>query len=309
MLDKTFYSNGKLLLTAEYLVLDGAKALALPTKFGQDLVVEELNSPKLIWKSFDENNNSWFEAEFDMNGFEIIKSDKDIQTTKTLQNILKEAKKIIPIDIGTEFLKNSNGFQITTKLSFPRNWGLGTSSTLINNIAKWLKVSSFELLKNSFGGSGYDIACAENNTPILFRLINGKPIIESIEFNPPFKEQLYFVHLNKKQNSREGIKNYRNFSGSIQEISNEISVLTEMFLTAKDIKTFENAMLQHEGIISNVIKEKPIQKVLFSDYFGQIKSLGAWGGDFILATGNKKTPAYFKSKGFHTVISYKDMIL
>lgn len=309
MLDKTFYSNGKLLLTAEYLVLDGAKALALPTKFGQNLVVEELNSPKLIWKSFDENNNSWFEAEFDMNGFEIIKSDKDIQTTRTLQKILKEAKKIIPMEIGTGFLKNSNGFQITTKLSFPRNWGLGTSSTLINNIAKWLKINSFELLKNSFGGSGYDIACAENNTPILFRLINGKPIIESIEFNPSFKEQLYFVHLNKKQNSREGIKNYRNFSGSIQEISDEISVLTEMFLTAKDIKTFENAMLQHEGIISNVIKEKPIQKVLFSDYFGQTKSLGAWGGDFILATGNKKTPAYFKSKGFHTVISYKDMIL
>lgn len=306
---KQYYSNGKLLLTAEYLVLDGAKALALPTKFGQDLVVEESNSPKLIWKSFDENNNSWFEAEFDINGFEIIKSDKDIQATRTLQKILKEAKKIIPMDIGTGYFKNSNGFQITTKLSFPINWGLGTSSTLINNIAKWLKVNSFELLKNSFGGSGYDVACAENNTPILFRLINGKPIIEPIEFNPSFKEQLYFVHLNKKQNSREGIKNYRNFSGSIQEISDEISVLTEMFLTAKDIKTFESAMLQHEGIISNVIKEKPIQKVLFSDYFGQTKSLGAWGGDFILATGNKKTPTYFKSKGFHTVISYKDMIL
>jgi mevalonate kinase len=28
-----FYSNGKLLLTGEYLVLDGAKSLALPTKF------------------------------------------------------------------------------------------------------------------------------------------------------------------------------------------------------------------------------------------------------------------------------------
>ena len=34
---KTFYSNGKLLITGEYVVLDGAKALALPTKYGQNL--------------------------------------------------------------------------------------------------------------------------------------------------------------------------------------------------------------------------------------------------------------------------------
>ncbi len=36
----TFRSNGKLLLTAEYLVLDGARAIALPTKLGQSLTVE-----------------------------------------------------------------------------------------------------------------------------------------------------------------------------------------------------------------------------------------------------------------------------
>ncbi len=37
---------------------------------------------------------------------------------------------------------------------------------------------------------------------------------------------------------------------------------------------------------------------IFLDYFGQTKSLGAWGGDFILATGNKDTPKYFKNKGY-----------
>ena len=91
---KRFYSNGKLLLTAEYLVLDGAKALALPTKFGQDMVVEKINYINLIWKSFDENRNIWFEAEFDLTNLKIIKSDKDIQTTKTLQKMLKEAFKL-----------------------------------------------------------------------------------------------------------------------------------------------------------------------------------------------------------------------
>jgi mevalonate kinase len=38
---ETFYSNGKLLITGEYLVLDGATAFALPTKIGQNLIVEK----------------------------------------------------------------------------------------------------------------------------------------------------------------------------------------------------------------------------------------------------------------------------
>ena len=36
-----FFSKGKLLLTSEYFVLDGALSLAIPTKLGQDLLVEK----------------------------------------------------------------------------------------------------------------------------------------------------------------------------------------------------------------------------------------------------------------------------
>ena len=283
-----YYSNGKLLLTAEYLVLDGAKALALPTKFGQNLVIEKISTPKLKWNSFDKKNKTWFTAEFNIGTLEIIVLDKDVQATKTLQNILIEALKLAKKKDQNNFPADINGLQVSTNLTFPKNWGLGTSSTLINNIAKWAKIDAYELLQNSFGGSGYDIACAENNTPILFQLNDGKPIIESIDFNPSFRDQLYFIHLNKKQNSREGIKKYRNFTGNISAIANEISEITDHFFTAKDISTFENLMIEHEQIISNVIQKKPIQKVLFPDYFGQTKSLGAWGGDFILATGNER---------------------
>jgi mevalonate kinase len=58
----TFYSNGKLLLTGEYLVLEGATALAVPTKFGQDLSVEKIKEPQLIWGSFTNTGDCWFEA-------------------------------------------------------------------------------------------------------------------------------------------------------------------------------------------------------------------------------------------------------
>jgi hypothetical protein len=37
--------------------------------------------------------------------------------------------------------------------------------------------------------------------------------------------------------------------------------------------------------------------------------LGAWGGDFVLATGGEKEKQYFIQKGFTTVLSYAEMIL
>ena len=63
---QTFYSNGKLLLTGEYLVLDGAKALALPTKMGQNLQIATLESPSIVWKSFDSDGSVWFQDELEI---------------------------------------------------------------------------------------------------------------------------------------------------------------------------------------------------------------------------------------------------
>ena len=45
----------------------------------------------------------------------------------------------------------------------------------------------------------------------------------------------------------------------------------------------------------------------FKDYSGEIKSLGAWGGDFILAAGPSSSIEYFQNKGFKTILSYNEM--
>ena len=52
-----------------------------------------------------------------------------------------------------------------------------------------------------------------------------------------------------------------------------------------------------------------MQERLFNDFNGALKSLGAWGGDFILAATETDPTSYFKNKGLNTVIPYKDMIL
>ena len=61
---QTFYSHGKLLISAEYAVLDGALALALPTKFGQSFSVESNSENTILWKSISNEGDVWFEAEF-----------------------------------------------------------------------------------------------------------------------------------------------------------------------------------------------------------------------------------------------------
>lgn len=306
-----FYSNGKLLLTGEYFVLDGAKSLAVATKYGQDLRVESIQEPQLIWQSFAENGECWLEAIFDLPKLRLANATYDANEdggkdsiAENLNKILRETRKLSP-----EFLNVENGFLIKTKLNFPRNWGLGSSSTLINNIANWAKVSPYKLLENTFGGSGYDIACAQHNMPILFTKHHSEIVLEEVNFNPTFKDQLYFVHLNKKQNSREGIERYKKMKGNLTSEIKQISELSEAFISCKKLSDFEKLIKEHEQIVSKTIQLKPIQSVLFSDYFGQTKSLGAWGGDFILATGNEDSPNYFNKKGFSTVIPYQKMVL
>ncbi len=310
-----FYSNGKLLLTSEYLVLDGAKSLALPTKFGQFLEVIPLQTiskttknNRLLWQSLDEKGNIWFTCEYKLPNF-IIKCEElldseTLKKAKKLQEILREAKRLNPF-----FLSKNESFHVKTILTFNKNWGLGTSSTLINNIAQWAKVDAFALQFKTFGGSAYDIACAQNNTPIVYQLNQNTPFVKPVNFNPPFKKNLFFVYLNTKKNSRTAIKSYQNIAKNKQKAIKLVTNFTENLLkTDLNLTEFEAIINQHEQILSIILGIKPIKKNLFPDYFGAIKSLGAWEGDFILATGNKYTPAYFKRKGFSTIIRYSDII-
>ncbi|GGB70376.1 hypothetical protein GCM10007424_07910 [Flavobacterium suaedae] len=299
---KCFYSNGKLLITGEYAVLDGAKSFALPTKTGQYLHVETSEEEILHWTSFDADESIWFE---DTIAIAQIKNNNyigDNAITKKLVEILHTAHTANP-----ELLKQ--GYKVTTTLTFPRNWGLGTSSTLINNIAQWFKIDAFQLLWDSFGGSGYDIACAQNNTPILYHIEDKKPIVKSINFNPAFTGKLYFVYLNEKQNSRSAIETYRQKAKNEGSFIAEISSITKAIITANNLNSFRELLGQHEALMSSVLDTPTVKERLFPDFEGTLKSLGAWGGDFIMAVTESNPIQYFKDKGYTTIVPYSEMIL
>jgi mevalonate kinase len=266
--------------------------------------VEPIPSKQILWKSFDQDGSTWFEDEFTFDEIINKRFDAENSVRNTLLEILNEAFQMNP-----DFLLDKNGFNIQTQLTFPKNWGLGTSSTLINNIGQWLHIDAFELLKRSFGGSGYDIACAKKDTPITYQLINNEPIYKTVSFYPEFRNNLYFVYLNRKQSSKSAIANYINNQQNIGKTIEKITNITQSVLSCSDIKTFVYEMEKHESIMSEILETITIKEAFFYDFKGIVKSLGAWGGDFVLVVSKDDPSGYFKERGFETILRYDEMIL
>ena len=162
----------------------------------------------------------------------------------------------------------------------------------------------------TFGGSGYDIACATTESALIYQKTNTTPIVTPVTYNPPFKDELYFVYLNKKQNSRESIQHYRSLDqNALAEEKARISKFTQDLLSCKSILAFEKLLSEHEDNLSRILKTPTIKTQLFADYPRAIKSLGGWGGDFVLAVGTASQMDYFRNKGYDTIVPYKEMIL
>ena len=282
------------------MVLRGAEALAIPTKMGQSLEFESNDSKTLKWESWDHKNQLWFNATIDILDFSISNT-SDVEISSRLAKILKAVR----VE-NSQFLKKTGGI-VKTYLDFDRYWGLGSSSTLIFNLAQWSQTNPYNILQTSFGGSGYDIACANSKSPLIFRKDNKYAYIEKCEFKPLFKSNLYFIYLNEKKISSEAINQFKKQKISKEQIAHA-SKLTRAIIMANTLSEFEQIINEHESFMAAVLGLIPVKEKQFPDFQGAIKSLGAWGGDFIMATGNEQTPYYFKNKGFDVVLNYEEII-
>jgi mevalonate kinase len=299
------HPHGKLLLSGEYAVLDGAVALAVPVRFGQSLKVTPGDEPGLAWTSLDHLDQSWFSARFSLPDLALLKTN-DEKTAQTLLDLLHACRRQEP-----GFLQSETALIVETRLDFPRAWGLGTSSTLIAALGRWSDTDAYQLLFETLGGSGYDIACAYAEGPIMYQLDEGVPIVEPINWNPSFADRLYFIYLGKKQDSREGIRRYRDLTKGKTELVETLSAIGMHMTDAQNLETFGALMLEHERLVAQALELPRAKDLYFSDYPGEIKSLGAWGGDFVLVTGlenDEKTRGYFHGKGYDTVLGWGEMV-
>tara|TARA_X000001036_G_scaffold386556_1_gene381737 strand:- start:897 stop:1805 length:909 start_codon:yes stop_codon:yes gene_type:complete len=297
-----FESNGKILLSSEYLVLDGAKSIALPSKLTQELIVSKANDDSILWESFDYNQNLWFQEKFKIKDGELIYEGKENMISEKLLSLFNHIHKFKDIS-------NTLGNKFVTKLNFKRDWGLGSSSTFVNNLAKWADIDPYKLLFSSFKGSGYDIACCNSNCPITYSNLDNSISVKKIAISPVFRENIYLIYLGRKQNTQNSIESYYKKSFDKQKSIQEINAITESLINCKDLVELENLIELHESIISKLLSTNPIQKSKFRDYKdGKIKSLGSWGGDFILATSKNNDVSYFKNKGYNTIFALSELV-
>ncbi len=290
-----FSAHGKLMLFGEYVVMRGVPALAFPTTLGQTLEVAP--SEFFSWTSY-ETGQLWFSMRFDVN-LNILETNNESVAQKLMQ-ILAYVKAQKP-----DLFFNSLSFE--THANFNRTWGFGSSATLISLIAQWSDLDAYVLNEKHFGGSGYDIACATASSPIWYN----RETKEVRDFKLPkaITDNLLFVYSGKKQNSQHEVSRF--IEVKIEEkIIHQLKKIIEDVMNSSDIEHFEKYIDQHETILSALLNRPRLKDAEFADYPYAIKSLGAWGGDFFMATCRDLDEAkiYFIDSGRDTIFTFNELI-
>lgn len=295
-------------MTGEYLVLGGAHALVLPLKFGQKLIIQEdqdKNGKRLLWTSTYQNS-SWFEAEFDFQSMHIIHSSNEISANYILK-ILKGIHSIQP-----EHFEKYSCLMIQADLGFNPQWGFGSSSTLISNLAQWARIDPLKLSQLVSKGSGFDIAAAAQKGPFIYHKSITDYKIQQVEFNPPFADKILFVYLGNKQNTEQEVFKFLSLIKPNQSLIQQISSITKEIVNTKDQGEFETLIQEHERYLSEYLIRRPVKDLLFPDFDGTAKSLGAWGGDFVMMTskrGGDYMHTYLNKRNYATILQFDEIVL
>lgn len=387
----TFRSHAKLMITAEYTVLSGALALAMPLRFGQGMRVSHHGSAGSIveWNSRvlgsdylrfrmagpqlhiadtgalqtepqdsshtedqedvrngshggsqtqsqeDTRNAAWHASKTgspghasagdgygsrtedqadartgaqnaSWSGAGEISGARREASARFIRSVLLAARQCKP-----SFLSEPGLWKVFSEVDFDLEWGLGSSSSLISNIAWWAGISPFELHFKVSEGSAYDIACARSPQPILFTY-KGKdrlPDFRPVCFDPPFGDRLFFVYSGRKQDSAKSIRHFspeKVGAGLVREISHISLVMS----STASLDEFMECMRRHEELTAGILRKERVQRAHFPAFPGQLKSLGAWGGDFLLAASHMEESdliQYFADRGHEVVIPFNKM--
>jgi mevalonate kinase len=302
---QSIYAHGKLLITGEYFVLHGAESLAVPLQLGQRFTIKPKRGSDLHWQVTLPDGSTWFKGSFSMLDFTAMESsDQDIASR--LSDVLNAITRQNP-----DFLSDWKGQSVECHLEFHPDWGLGSSSSLLFAMAEWAQVDPWLLLDHTTGGSGYDLACADAQGPIIYQNTAEEIRITPVELEWPFKDQLHLVWSGRKQRSNASLLTYGDIIRKAAPTHiQQITDLTLQVEEASDLATFLQAMQQHNDLLAHVLGLEP--NVWAPDFPGLIKPLGAWGGDFFLAASHEdptEIRQWLNERGFSTLFSWKDLVL
>ncbi|MCF8226938.1 MAG: hypothetical protein K9J30_13760 [Bacteroidales bacterium] len=305
-MNRNFYARGKLLLTSEFMILHGAKALAVPLKKGQSLVLTDKRAPGVLHWQARYNNDTWFSAEIDINEMKV----ENTSSSGKSEYLLFILKKII--EIKPEFVEQIREHDVVTNLEFDPGFGFGSSSTLTALLAQWAEIDAMQLHFHISRGSGYDVACATAGSAILYQVVNDMPVVESVDFEPAFADHMFLAYLGQKQDSGKSVAAFlENYTADQQDVG-RFTALTCEFVKSASLQEMGQVIREHERALSEILKMPALKESRFSDLEGDVKSLGAWGGDFALVVTpwkKEEFSIYLEKKGTDLWFAYDTLVL
>ena len=280
----SFQAHGKLLITAEYLVLSGAKALAVPTAKGQRMSVTPRTQGGTEWTALDHLGNVRFQGCLGQGNSDLKFAEQLVQAALGHANHWPDA-------------------QIETVLEFAPEWGWGSSSSLTSLVAQWLQVDPMSLHESVSLGSGYDVACAQAPGPILYQKGHANQPVDLSQWP---KEHIRFLYLGQKQDSQSEVAKFldRQVDSSCIDQVNDLS---EALVDANNATTLMRLIETHEALMSDVLSQPTIKSQRFSDSPLAFKSLGAWGGDFAMAVAEDPSEFGYLDKSNLISLSWSEV--
>jgi mevalonate kinase len=305
-MEKEFYARGKILISAEFLILHGARALAVPLTLGQSLKrIPSAEPGQLSWKAMY-REQAWFETRLDLKALAILTTSSQDKS----ENLLNMLNKLLEIEPA--FAKELERYDVLTELEFDPHFGFGSSSSLTSLLAQWAGVDPMQLHFRISRGSGYDVACAGANAPLTYQFINDMPVIQPVDFQPSFSDKMWLIYLGHKQDSSKSVAAFlQNYQVQYSDIE-YFSQLTHQMIEAREIDEFGEIMEAHENRLSEILQLPTLKSERFPELDGYIKSLGAWGGDFALLITpmtREKLGKYLEEKGVDTWFAYNEITL
>jgi hypothetical protein len=121
--------------------------------------------------------------------------------------------------------------------------------------------------------------------------------------------KLLFVYSGKKQKSKNEVLRFEEIDITDGEIDEMNQIISEV-AACREIEELEILINQSEKLLSEILSLEQIKMSTFSDYAYSIKSLGAWGGDFFMATYRNENEArdYFSKMGYAVQFNYDQII-
>ncbi|MFP4288286.1 MAG: hypothetical protein ACLFQS_03430 [Bacteroidales bacterium] len=299
-MEQTF-SHGKIILFGEYAVLEGNDAVCLPLATGQKLEIQKNDHQKICWQWSYKNT---IIADFSLDPITLQPHEISQGDPAWAAGLITAIRKQNNI-----FLTDS-GYNVRFINHFPHDWGLGSSSATIASLCRIAGADPYIVNDQVMGGSGADIACTDKKNWFVYRKKKSIPQTWFIPFDFPFQQHVVFVYSGQKQATAEHLKQVKEKSERKHFNASEINTLVYRCFSSNTVAELMSNIQMHEQLISEHTGHSPLGGK-FPDFNGQIKSLGAWGGDFFMAVSlenQSDVKNYFQKKGFGLCFTWDEFL-